>query len=133
MGEDMKKLLVLASSLLALAATLAPASRADPSQPAKSGRLDLICNGVTVTTVMNGNGIFSPVHDANSTSVFVPTAFDVTLTFTPASGGTPIVDHAIVAKAAHVQGTVTCTIPLQTLLGGSMTIAGTLTGFWTPR
>jgi hypothetical protein len=67
--------------------------------------------------------------------VFVPTAFDTTFTFTP-TGGTPMSQTDMSAKAAPIKNTATCTIPLQTLFSGpqgTATIQGTVTGFFTPR
>ena len=132
----MKRLLSVAVCLAALAATLPLVAGADPSNATSSGVLNTLCSGETVTVVTNGNGIFSPAHDVASTSNFVPTAFNVTLTFAPAGGGSPSVDHAIVGKTAPIQNTVECTIPLQTLDAGPagvQTIQGFMTGFWTPR
>jgi hypothetical protein len=68
--------------------------------------------------------------------VFIPTLLDLILTFTPANGDPPSIDHSIVGKNAPIQDTVNCTIPLQPLFSGpqgTQTIQGTLTGFWTPR
>jgi hypothetical protein len=98
--------------------------------------MQVVCGAQTITTVSNGNGIFAPLHDLSSSSVFIPVALDVTLTFTPTDGGQPSVDHAIVGKNAPIEDAVTCTIPLQPLFSnpdGSMTIEGTLSGSWTPR
>jgi hypothetical protein len=84
---------------------------------------------------VNGNGEFTPAHVVGSTSVFIPTAFDVTFTFTP-TGGSPMSETDTSAKAAPIQNTVTCAIPLQTLFSGpegTGTIEGTVTGVFTPR
>jgi hypothetical protein len=88
--------------------------------------------------VVNGNGEFTPAHvlDNNSTSVFIPTAFNTTFTFTPSDGSTPQINIDTSAKAAPLANTVTCTLPLQTLFSGpqgAATIQGTVTGFYTPR
>jgi len=85
--------------------------------------------------VVNGNGEFTPAHVVGSTSMFIPTAIHVTFTFTPAGGG-PMPDTTNATKAAPIRGTVTCTIPFQTVFSGpqgSATIAGSVTGFFTPR
>jgi hypothetical protein len=89
-----------------------------------------------VTVVVIGNGEFTPAHVVGGTSVFIPTSFDTTFTFTPSGGGTPDVENDTSAKAAPIANTVTCTIPLQTLFSGPegmATIQGTVTGFYTPR
>jgi len=132
----MKRLLLVGISVVALAAVFASPVWADPSNAANATSLEVVCGAETFTTVSNGNGIFAPLHDLNSSSVFTPAAFDVTLTFTPTDGGPPSVDHAIVGKNGPADDAVTCTIPLQPLFStpaGSMTIAGTVSGFRTPR
>jgi hypothetical protein len=132
----MRRRLLVGISTVALAAAFASPVGADPSNAANSMSMEIVCGAETITTVFNGNGIFAPLHDLNSSSVFTPVALDVTLTFTPTGGGQPSVDHAIVGKSAPAEGAVTCTIPLQPLFSnpqGSTTIAGTLSGFWTPR
>jgi hypothetical protein len=119
-----------------IAAILSPLAEADPSNAASSRVMQLVCSGQSITVVGNGNGIFSPVHDVANTSTFTPKALNVVLTFTPADGGSPSSDHAIVGKAAPIQDAVECTIPLQTLDSGPagvQTIEGSITGFWTPR
>ncbi len=55
-------------------------------------------------------------HVLNRASVFVPTAFNPT--FTPL-GDAPIANTDTSAKAAPISGTLTCTIPLQTLFFGA--------------
>jgi hypothetical protein len=132
----MKRRLLVGISLLVFAAALASPVEADPSNAVNATSTEIACGGETITTVSNGNGIFAPLHDLSSSSVFIPIALDVTLTFTPINGGQPSVDHAIVDKNTPIEDAVTCTIPLQPLFSnpdGSMTIEGTLSGFWTPR
>ncbi len=131
----MRRLLVTAACVTA-AAVLVPAAVADPTNAKNAGQITAICGGQTVTVVVNGNGTFTPAHVVGSTSVFVPTAFDLTFVFTPSGGGSPFVDTETAAKAAPIRNTVTCTIPLQTTFSGpegTATIAGTVTGFFTPR
>ena len=132
----MKARVLLTAGVVALAAVFVGAPAADPTNAGNSGLLNLVCGGQPVTVVFDGNGIFSPGHDLSSTSVLVPTRLDTTITFTPANGHPPSVDHAIVGKNSQIEETVTCAIPLQTLFtseDGSATIAGSVTGFWTPR
>jgi hypothetical protein len=83
---------------------------------------------------VNGNGEFSPAHLIGSTSVFIPTSFDITSTFTPI-GGSTMTETDTSAKAAPLQNTMTCTIPFQSFPSpfGTFTIEGTVTGFLTPR
>ena len=113
-------------------AVAAPVAGADPS---KGPLIDATCSGQDVTVAVNGNGTFTPAHNVADTSVFIPTAFDLTFTFTP-TGGSPQPEQDSSAKAAPIKDTVTCTIPLQILFSGpqgTQTIEGTVTGFWTPR
>ena len=131
------KFLTSASVVVAaLAGVFVPGAAADPIRAPSSSTIVIICGSESTTLVMNGNGIFSPIHDVAGTSVLVPTSLNVTLTFTFSSGGPPAVDHAIISKAAPIQNTVSCDIPLQSLfttVDTSATIEGTVTGFWTPQ
>jgi hypothetical protein len=131
----MRSLLITAASLTA-AVVLVPVAVADPINAKNATQITATCSGHPVTVVVNGNGTFSPAHVIGSTSVFIPTAFDLTFTFTPSGGGAPMVDTETSAKAAPIGNTVTCTIPPQTLFSGpegTGMIAGTVTGFFTPR
>lgn len=132
----MRKLLVLAGLVGLVALFVVAPSSADPTNAYSSVLLNVVCGGQPVTLVFNGNGMWSPGHDVVSNSVFNPTGVDTTITFTPANGDPPSVDHAIVDKNAANEDTIVCTIPLQPLFTnavGSATIAGSVTGFWTPR
>ena len=130
-----RRLLVAAACAAVVAAVVIPIAGADPGNAKNSALIRAVCGGRTVTVVVNGNGEFTPAHDVNSTAVFVPTAFNVTFTFTPA-GGSPMAETDTSAKNGPIQNTVTCSIPLQTLFSGPQgtgTIQGTVTGFFTPR
>jgi hypothetical protein len=125
---------IAALTVLAAAAVTATAT-ADPIKAKNAAQIQAICGGKTVLVVVNGNGVFTPAHVIGSTSMFIPTAFNLTFTFTPVQGS-PMVDVETASKAAPIKDTVTCTIPLQTLFTGpqgTMTIQGTVTGFFTPR
>jgi hypothetical protein len=131
----MKRRFLIAAACLAFAGVMVPAASADPINAKNATQILAICGSQRVTVVVNGNGEFTPAHDVNSTSVFIPTAFDLTFTFTP-TGGAPMSDTDTSAKAGPIKNTVTCTIPLQTLFSGPegmATIHGTVTGFFTPR
>jgi hypothetical protein len=120
---------------LVVAAACAAAAPVASADPAPGGVIQASCGGQPVTVVVNGNGAFLPGHNAADTSVFVPTALDLTFTFTP-TGGSPQTTPEDAVKAAPIQGTTTCTIPLQTFVTGPLgttAIEGTVTGFWTPR
>jgi hypothetical protein len=132
----MKRRVLLAAAGLALAAAvMVPLAAADPINAKNSSQISAMCNGRPVMVVVNGNGEFTPAHVIGSTSVFIPTAFDITFTFTP-TGGSPMPETDTSSKAAPITPTTTCTIPLQTLFSGpegTATIEGTVTGFFTPR
>jgi hypothetical protein len=131
----MKRRISMTLAGLAIAGVMIPAATADPSHAKNAAQIVAQCGGQTITVVVNGNGEFTPAHVVGSTSVFVPTAFDTTFTFTP-TGGTPMSETDTSAKAAPIKNTTTCTIPLQTLFSGpegTATIQGTVTGFFTPR
>jgi uncharacterized lipoprotein NlpE involved in copper resistance len=116
-------------------AIASPVAGADPTHAKNSTLITADCGGQMVTVSVNGNGEFTPAHDVASSSVFVPTAFVLTFTFTP-TGGAPEPETDTSSKAAPIADTVTCDIPLQTLFAGPegvATIEGTVTGFWTPR
>lgn len=85
--------------------------------------------------VVNGNGEFTPAHVIGSTAVFIPTAFDLTFSFTPTGGATESETDAS-AKAHQPSNAVTCDLPatLNTFTSpeGTFTISGTVTGFFTP-
>lgn len=132
----MTRRLLIAAACLAAAAVLVPAAVADPINAKTAIHVTANCSGQTVMVVVNGDGTFTPAHVIDSTSVFIPTAFDLTFTFTPSGGGSPSVETETSAKAAPIANTVTCTLPLQTLFSGpegTATLQGTVTGFFTPR
>ena len=132
----MKLLLATAVVITSMATAFTSGAEADPGNAAGSSSIIVVCGSEATSIVMNGNGIFSPAHDAATTAVLVPLALDVTLTFTFTDGEPPAIDHAIVDKDAPIQDPVSCEIPKQTLLTSpdvSATIQGTITGFWTPR
>jgi hypothetical protein len=130
-----RRLLVIAAFAALVAIAVVPIAAAAPINAKGSTQVRAVCGGQSVNAVVNGNGEFTPAHVIGSTSVFIPTAFNLTFTFTP-TGGTPMSDTDTASKAAPITGTTTCTIPLQTLFSGpegSATIQGTVTGFFTPR
>ena len=94
-----------------------------------------MCGSQQIQVSVNGNGEFTPAHVIGSTAVFVPTAFDLTFSFTP-TGGTTESETDTSAKHNQAKGTVTCNIPaaLNTFTSpeGTFTLSGTVTGFFTP-
>jgi len=130
-----KRLVIAAVGVALAAALVAPFAGADPTNAKNSGLIRAVCGGQTITVSVNGNGEFTPAHNTANTSVFIPTAFNLTFTFTP-PGGPSQSETDTSAKAGPITGTTTCNIPLQTLFSGpdgTGTIQGTVTGFWTPR
>jgi hypothetical protein len=131
-----RHLLALVAACALATAVLASPAGADPIHAKNASQVHALCGTQTVNVVVNGNGTFTPAHVINSTSMFIPTAVHLTFSFTPAGGGGPFVDTTNATKASPLSGTVTCSIPLQTLFSGPMgsaTIQGTVLGFYTPR
>jgi hypothetical protein len=129
------RLFIIAAFASLAAVAIVPVAAADPTNAKSSTEIHAVCGGTPVTVVVNGNGEFTPAHVVGSRSVFIPTAFNITFTFTP-TGGAPMSELDTSAKAAPIRDTITCTIPLQTLFSGpegTGTIQGTVTGFFTPR
>ena len=130
----LRRALVVVAVLMSVGAT-AQAASADPTNAPNSLVVTAVCNGSEVSVVVNGNGTFSPGLVIGSTAVFIPTAFDLTFSFTP-TGGTTEVDHEAAAKPYAPQPTVTCDIPeaLNTFTSpeGTFTLSGTVTGFFAP-
>jgi hypothetical protein len=130
-----RRLLVVVACVAFAAAAIAPVATADPINAKNSVQISATCGGQPVTVVVNGNGEFTAAHVIGSTSVFIPTRFDLTFTFTPTVGSPESMTDTS-AKAGPLANTVMCTIPLQTLFSGpqgSATIKGTVWGFFTPR
>jgi hypothetical protein len=128
-----RHLLAFVVAASAAVAFIAPAS-GDPIHAKNAMQVQAVCGTKTLTAVVNGNGKFTPAHIVGSTSVFIPTAFNLTFTFTP-PGGTTMTDHNTATKASPIKHTMTCTIPFQSFPSpqGTFTIQGTVTGFMTPR
>jgi|SRR5919109_5621309 hypothetical protein len=131
----LRRLLVIVAATTFVVGAAVPAASADPVKAKNATMVHATCGTSSVNVVVNGNGVFAPAHVIGSTSVFIPTAFNLTFTFTP-TGGSAMVEHETSTKAAAIKNTVTCTIPLQTLFSGPQgtgTLQGTVTGFFTPR
>ncbi len=115
----------------------AQSASADPVNAKNAGFFTAVCGSTQLQVVVNGNGVFTPAHVIGSTSVFVPTGFNLTFSFTPSGGGAPEVDTETSAKARQPDDAVTCQLPgaLNTISSpeGTFTIDGTVTGFFTPN
>jgi len=130
-----RHLVALIGACVVAAAVLVSPAGADPIHAKNALQVRAVCGTRTLTAVTNGNGVFTPAHIVGSTSVFIPTAFNLTLTFTP-TGGATMTDLNTAAKASPLhKKTMTCTIPFQSFPSpqGTFTIQGTVTGFITPR
>lgn len=132
----MRRHLSVLLAVCAVGGLLAVSATADPGHAKKAAHVHAICGTQTVNVVVNGNGKFTPAHVVGSTKVFIPTALHLTFTFTPTNGQPAQTNTQNAAKASPTKHrTVTCTIPLQTLFSGpqgTMTIQGSVTGFFTP-
>jgi len=129
-----RRLLVLVACGAIAVMAIASTAGADPTNAKNAQQLQAVCGTQTLTVVVNGNGEFTPAHVIGSTSMFIPTAFNVTFTFTP-TGGSTETETDTSAKAAPLKNTITCTIPFQSFSSpfGTFTIEGRVTGFFTPR
>ena len=127
-------------TLIALVATLclavAQSAAADPVNAKNASFFTAVCGTTQVNVVVNGNGVFTPAHAIGSTSLFIPTAFDLTLSFTP-TGGVPEIETETSAKRHQPSDAITCELPAAlntvTFPEGTFTVSGTVTGFFTPR
>ncbi|HEU4973294.1 MAG TPA: hypothetical protein VFT35_15355 [Gaiellaceae bacterium] len=81
----------------------AQTASADPVNAKNAGFFTAACGSTQLQVVVNGNGVFTPAHVIGSTSVFVPTAFDLTFTFIPSGGGAAEVDTETSARHASLQ------------------------------
>jgi hypothetical protein len=132
----MRRGITLFAVLTILCLASAQGAAADPVNAKNAGFFIANCGGTELQVVVNGNGVFTPAHVIGSTADFVPTAFDLTSTFTPTGGGAPEVDTETSAKAHQPSNAVRCDLPAAentvTFPEGTFTIAGTVTGFFTP-
>lgn len=117
-------------------AVLAQTASADPLNAKKSDVFTAICGGTQLTVSVNGNGEFTPAHVIGSTSMFIPSAFDLTFSFTP-TGGVTESETDTSAKTHQPRNAVTCELPAElntfTSPEGTFTLSGTVTGFFTPE
>ena len=132
----MRRGIALIAVLAMFGLASAQGAGADPANAKNAGFFTATCGGTELEVVVNGNGVFTPAHVLGGTSVFIPTAFDLTFIFTPAGGGTPEVDTETSTKAHQPGNAVTCELPAElntfTTPEGTFTLSGTVTGFFTP-
>ena len=132
---SMLKRVISLALVTAAVAVLAQTASADPTNAKNSQVITANCGAQQRQVSVNGNGEFTPAHVIGSTAVFVPTAFNLTFSFTP-TGGTTQSETDTSAKQNQAKATVTCNIPANlnsfTSPEGTFTIAGTVTGFFTP-
>lgn len=132
----MLKRVLLVAALVVTVGVLAQAASADPTHAKNATFVTAVCGGQELHVVTNGNGTFTPAHVIGSTSVFVPTAFNLTFSFTTPDGQT-FSDTNTASKPHASQATVTCDIPealnTSTSPQGTFSLSGTVTGFFTPR
>jgi hypothetical protein len=128
--------LIALSTAVTVAGLAALPAATDPGHAKNASHVQAMCGTQTVNVIVNGNGKFTPAHVVGSTKMFIPTALHLTFTFTPTNGQPATTNTQNAAKASPTKrGTVTCTIPMQTLNSGpqgSTTIQGSVTGFFTP-
>ena len=116
-------------------ATTAHTAAADPTNAKNAGFFTAVCGSTELSVVVNGNGAFTPAHVVGSTSVFIPTAFDLMFSFTP-TGGETETETDTSAKTHQPPNAVTCELPAElntiTFPDGVFMASGTVTGFFTP-
>ena len=121
--------------IAAAAAFAVQVAAADPTNAKNSQLITAVCGGQQIQVAVNGNGVYTPAHVVNGTSVFVPSSFDLTFSFTPTGGATDS-ETNISAKHNEKAGAVTCDIPaaLNTFMtpDGTVVFSGTVTGVFTP-
>jgi hypothetical protein len=126
---------ILIAVIAVAASVLVQTASADPTNAKGSLTVTAFCGTQKVVVSVNGDGEFTAAHVIGSTSVFIPTAFDTTFSFTP-TGGTTESQTDTSAKHNQPAGAVTCNIPaaLNTFAvpGGTATISGSVTGVFTP-
>ena len=127
---------LIAALVVAAIVVAAPIASADPTNSKKSQIVTALCSGQQVQVSVNGNGTFTPAHFLDSTSVFIPTALDITFSFTPAGGTTQTMTQDVAKTGSHANE-ITCDIPeaLNTFTnpdGSTFSLSGTVTGFITP-
>jgi opacity protein-like surface antigen len=127
--------LILLAVLAVVFAVFTQAASADPVNAKKSDVFTALCGGTQLMVSVNGNGEFTPAHVIGSTAMFIPTAFNLTFSFTP-TGGTTQSETDTAAKAHQPKNAVTCELPaaLNTFTSpeGTFVLSGTVTGFFTP-
>lgn len=134
----------LGAALLLAAAPLGLATSAHADPGGDTFALDCD-NGTSYTVVTAGNGAFTPAHDADSNTVFVPTSFgEFHGTVTDAETGEVLDEFteppAVKGSSEKQRGTsVTCTFTFSgdefvPELGGTIHFegGGTVSGFSTP-
>jgi hypothetical protein len=126
---------MLIAVLAIVSAFFAQTASADPVNAKNVLIVTANCGTSQLMLAVNGNGEFQAAHVIGKTSVFIPTAFDLTFSFTP-TGGTTESDTDTSAKAHQPSNAVTCELPaaLNTFTSpeGTFTLSGTVTGFFTP-
>jgi hypothetical protein len=131
----MLRRITLSALVAVVFAIAAQSASADPLNDKNSMVFTATCGATQLSVVVNGNGEFTPAHVVGSTSVFIPTAFDLTFSFTPTGGATQS-ETDTSAKANQPRNAVTCELPAAlntfTTPEGTFTLSGTVTGFFTP-
>jgi hypothetical protein len=131
----MLRRIMLIAVLAIVSAFFAQTASADPLNAKNVLIVTANCGTSQLMLAVNGNGEFQAAHVIGKTSVFIPTAFDLTFSFTP-TGGTTESETDTSAKTHQPSNAVTCELPaaLNTFPSpeGTFTLSGTVTGFFTP-
>ena len=125
---------LLVAGGLALGVAAAPVA----AHPKDAETFPLVCDdGNTYIVTTNGNGEFTPAHDTDSNTVFVPLSFgDFHGTVTDSEGNVEEFTEPGVAKGQsgkNAKNTVTCTFSFSgTEDGMTFEASGSVTGYATP-
>jgi hypothetical protein len=124
-------------ALVAVSAVIAAqTAAADPVNAHRGDVFTVNCGGPDFKVAVNGNGEFTPAHVIGSSAVFIPMAFDVTFSFTPAGSNQTFTETDTSAKSNPHGDLVTCHLDKakNTFTGpdGTSSLSGDVIGFFTP-
>jgi hypothetical protein len=129
---------IAALACLLVASLGAGMANADPAGAKGALFVALDCGSGPVSTVTNGNGVFTSTKERDGTGVFVPTLFGAVrgVVTDPEGNEFPFEDSALLPKgSANPKGheILDCTfvVDQDTPDGGHLFVEGAVSGFWT--
>jgi hypothetical protein len=128
----LRRLCVILTLGALMTSALIQGAGADPINAKNAFTFTATCDGEQVAFVVNGAGTFTPAHVVGTTAVLIPEVFDLTFSFTPPGG--PTETETFTEAKNNPKGDVTCSLDVsETTPEGTFRIAGTVSGFFTPR